>query len=138
MIIETEKDKETAIERIKEIDLTNGKWEVDIKKKRERRSLDQNALLWLWMTALEKDSETGYTKKEWKEIFQSEFCPRETMRVKGNLIVRIKGTSELNTKEFKQFLDRIQMWCYHEIGVSLPDPDDHRWEAFYEQYKNVG
>lgn len=137
MIISTETHKVLAIERIKEVDLSKGKWEFKLYKKRKKRSLDQNALMWLWLTALEVDSETGYTKEEWKDIFQSEYCPRTMIYVGENKIEKVKSTSQLNTKEFADFLNRIQHFAYHELGISLPTPDDKRYDEFYERYDDL-
>lgn len=136
MIIASEKDRILAIEKIKELDLKKGKWSQKLKKLRSRRSLDQNRLLWLWMTALEIDSEYGYTKEEFKDMFQKEFCPRTEMWINGKRYEVIKGTSQLDTKEFTDFLDRTQLFCYHELHFSLPQPSDYWFEQFREQYEN--
>ncbi|MEF8811672.1 MAG: recombination protein NinB [Bacteroidales bacterium] len=136
MIINNEKDKLIAIERLKDLDLEKGPWQISIKKKRKRRSLDQNNLMWLWLTALENDSGIGYTKEEWKSIFQSMFCPRVTVYVGENKIEKLKGTSELNTKEFSELLDKIRLFAHHELGMGLPNPDEPYFEEFYELYND--
>ena len=135
MLIKTEIDRIKTIEQIKNLDLRE-QWFVKIKKQRSRRSLDQNALLWLWMTALEVDSETGYTKEEWKEFFQTKFCPRTKMKINREDYEIVKSTSQLDTKEFTDFLERIQHFVYHELYFSLPQPSDYWFEQFKEYYED--
>ena len=138
MIVKSETDKVKAIEKIKHLDLNQGAYSVKVKKRRSRRSLDQNALLWLWMTHLEEDSEVGYTKEEWKLLFQEMFCPRleVAMPNTGEIVTVTRGTSDLNTKEFSSLLDKIQLFSYHELGISLPDPNDYWFDTFVEQYED--
>lgn len=136
MIITEESQKRVAVMRIMDLNLEKGSYEVTIKKKSGKRSLSQNALFWLWMKALEKDSETGYSKEEWHDIFQSMFCPRTEVWVGETKVEKIRGTSSLTKDEMKDLLNRIEHFSYHELNFSLPNPDDYRFDQFIEQYED--
>lgn len=40
--------------------LSNGEYSLEIKRKKKKRSVDQNALMWMWFTCIE--DETGSDK----------------------------------------------------------------------------
>ena len=44
------------------------------------------------------------------------------------------STKDLNTFEFKQYLDKIQIFAASELGITLPDPEDLKFEAFKQYY----
>ena len=100
---------------------------------REKRSLNQNSLLWLWMTALEKDSETGYTRDEFYQFFLEKFAPRR--EIFTNLV--IVTTSQMDSKQMSEFLDNIQRFAIVELQFKLPDPNDQIFSTFYENYKHL-
>lgn len=106
---------------------------AEIKKLRQNRSLDQNALLWLWLTCLEKDSETGYTKDEFYQMFISKFAPRKMV---FDEIIRITS-SKMDSKQMTEFLDNIQIFVLVELGIKLPNPNDLRFAEFYEKYNET-
>jgi len=100
---------------------------------RGKRSLNQNSLLWLWCTALEKDSETGYTKDEFYQYFLDKFAPRK--EIFTNLV--IVTTSQMDSKQMSDFLDSIQRLAITELQFKLPDPEDIIFSTFYETYKHL-
>jgi len=101
-------------------------------KVKQIRSLDQNSLLWLWMAALEKDSETGYTKDDFYQMFLEKFAPRK--EVMNEMI--IISSSNMNKSQMSKFLDDIQRFSLTDIGFSLPDPKDQHFAQFKEYYKD--
>lgn len=127
--LSTESNRTNLISRINLLKLAAG-WVVTIKKQRKPRTVDQNSLLWLWLSCLEADGETGYTKEEFYAFFLTEF---PTYRVILEKQVQITS-SQFDVKEMSRFLDCIQIWAATELGIELPDPQDLRFEQFLESY----
>lgn len=103
---------------------------LEIKRPKVNRSLNQNRLLWMWLTCLEVDSETGYTKDEFYQYFLEKFAMRMVVKDESILIT----SSQMNTAQMTDFLERIRLFCYHEFQISLPLPDDKNFEEFYKRY----
>jgi len=110
----------------------NGEYELVIKKKVKKRSLDQNALMWLCYACIEK--ETGTDKNDIHAYYCGKFLKRE-VEINGKIESVVGGTRNLTTVEFKYFLDRVQADVHVEFGISLPNPEDLRFAEFAEFYK---
>lgn len=131
--------KITSLEKLKAIfnDWSAGPFPFDLKKSdiQDHRNLDQNALLWLWCTFLEQQN-IGYTKSEFYQIFIEKFAPREHIYFKGEIINGIITSSKMTKKEMANFLTNIQRFSQTDLEIPLPDPDDLKFEQFYEAYKD--
>lgn len=110
------------------------RFDVFVKIHREKRTVDQNRLLFLWIGCISR--ETGYFKDEVHEIFKKKFLGVETFEMWGEKVERVKSTTSLNTKQFSDYLERIQQFASTEMGIILPDPKDQYFEQFYQQYKD--
>ena len=130
--IQTEQDRKKAIEAIQAISLETT-WLFSLTKRRKRRTLSQNRLLWLWLTCLEVDAETGYTKEELYQYFLNIFPTRRFVMDKEIIIT----SSVMETKEKATFLDAIQRFAGTELGIVLPDPEGKRFEEFENQYGHL-
>ena len=131
--VETEKDKAAVkayIDRLK----ADRRYAVDISVKKDKRSLDQNRLYWLWIGCLE--SETGNDKDILHHELRMMFLPRKQGNINGRTVEMPTSTTALNTSQMKQYLDKVQVFAASELGIHLPDPDDLIWGAFYETYAN--
>lgn len=112
--------------------LQNGTYTITVKKVSEKRSISQNDLLWMWLACIER--ETGTPKDE---VYMY-YCKRFLMRTVtiGQRIERIYMTSsKLNTEQMTTFLNQIQADAQTELGITLPQPQDRFFEAFYADYK---
>ncbi len=112
----------------------NGAYLLSIKKEVKKRTVDQNALMWLWFTCIER--ETGTDKNDIHDYYCMLYL-RRTAPINGEDRVIISGTSKLNTAQFTDFLNKVQADAATEFGIKLPAPDDLRFESFkreYEQY----
>ena len=112
--------------------LANGKYTLTIKKDVQRRSLDQNALFWMWAKCIE--SETGTTMQDIHDYYCAQFL-RRTAIINGKEKAVTSGTSKLNTAQFADFLNKIQADAATEFGIKLPTPEDLYFEAFREEYE---
>lgn len=112
--------------------LRNGRYEIQIRRLTEKRSVSQNDLLWLWLKCIE--DETGTTKEDAYLFYCKKFLSK--MVVVGNKLECVNDTSSrLNTKQMTQFLEKIRADAATELGITLPDPQDAFFETFFEEYK---
>lgn len=131
---------------------------VDITEKKGRRSLDQNALYWLWLTCVSE--ETGYTKEDLHLMYRAKYLQRdetyitkiiytelwEKVKIRINQFEIFKGldeiiniisysTTEIDTKQFTDYMESIRDHAAQTWGVRLLTMDEEQFEYFYEQYK---
>ena len=134
--IKLDTDKQIAIDHIKKLDLSKGKtYNLSLSVKRKIRSVSQNALYWLWLTCIEK--ETGNDKIDLHEYFKQEFLGHITKEVFNTEVYPLRSTTGLNTKEFTDYLNKIQVFVASELGIVLPLPEDQHFSEFYEKYKDA-
>jgi hypothetical protein len=113
--------------------ISDGEYELILPKKKKKRTIPQNRLMWLWFACLEQDSGTP------KESFHDYYCGMFLLRhetVMGKDVTLVSGTSKLNTVQFKDFLDKVQADVASERGIILPNPDDLYWSEFEAYYEN--
>lgn len=126
------KGKAEAISAIQELN-EDDSWDIKITKKRWKRSISQNNLYWLWLTCIEH--ETGNDRNDLHEFFKAKFLGFEEIQVLQYTVTRVISTTSKDTKRFKEYLDKIQLFASVELGIELPDPNDKYWSDFYETYK---
>lgn len=117
-------DKRKLYDTLKSL---HGKYEIAFKKVRDNRSLSQNNYYWgvVLPYALEAVNNEG---NEWNlddlhDFFKSEFLKDFKVIIIDNLARQtktVKSTSELNTKEFTDYIDRIVRWCAEQFGAEIP------------------
>ena len=110
------------------------KYLIEIKLKRDRRSIDQNRLYWLWLNCIM--DETGNQKDDLHVYFKQRFLGVENRYLFGENIVLEKSTAKLDTKQMTDYLDRVQQFANTELGILLPNPDDLYFQEFYDKYKD--
>ena len=111
--------------------LANGKYTITIKRAKEKRSIPQNDLMWMWLTCIER--ETGTPKEDVYMYYCKKFLMK-TIQI-GNRMEHIYNTSsKLNQEQMSEFLTKIQVDALTELGITLPKPDDRFFEEFYTQF----
>ncbi len=126
-----------AVENGKLIMLNEDIWERHLKSlkgevfitcetKKRNRTLPQNALYWLWLSYLQ--DETGQPKEDFHDYFKKKYLIRivELKNKEGKKITEkvVGSTSTLNSFDFTQYLENVQMEAAQYFGVNLPSPDD--------------
>lgn len=97
--------------------LNNEKIELKLNKFRDSRTLSQNS--YYWACVLEGVMEfTGYTKEEAHEVCKLRYL---TDWETNPNFPRVKSTTELDTREFAEYLDKIILLC-GENGVTVESP----------------
>lgn len=116
--------------------LVEGKsYDVTIVRHKERRTVDQNRLLWLWLNCI--SDETGQDKNDLHEYFKQKYLGFDTRTMFGVQVYKSVSTSSLDTKQFTQYLEHIQAFASTELGIYLPNPEDQYWNQFEEYYKSI-
>lgn len=107
---------------------------IEIKIKREQRSIDQNRLYWLWLNCLM--DETGEHRDNLHEYFKSKFLGAKECRCFDTVFFIPQSTTAQDTKQFTDYLERVRQFAATELNITLPDPKDQYWEEFYNTYKD--
>ena len=111
--------------------LANGSYTITIKKAKEKRSIPQNDLMWMWFTCIERETGTP------KDDVYMYYCKKFLCKIIeiGNHREKIYNTSsKLTLEEMTEFLNKIQADAAIELGITLPQPEDRFFEQFYAQY----
>ena len=111
--------------------LRNGVYTLIIKRVSEKRTLNQNDLMWMWFRCIE--NETGTDKNDIYMYYCKKFLCK-VIRL-GEKVEKVYETSSmLNTKQMADFMNKIQADVASELGITLPVPEDRYFEAFFQQY----
>lgn len=88
---------------------------LDIDRKKNKRSLSQNAFLWLYYGVIE--NETGQPANDIHEWAKRMFLPPKFITVMGKELKIPASTTDLSKHDFSNYLDRIAS----ETGIPIPD-----------------
>lgn len=95
-----------------------------------KRSLSQNGTLHWWFDIIGED--TGMDMDEVKEYFAKKYLTVPMLDEKGDeradpetgeLMTRVRGTSELDKFEFAQYMDKVFIFAQQFFNISLPLPE---------------
>lgn len=112
--------------------LRNGVYTVKITRRVEPRTIPQNALMWMWYKCMEEN--TGTPKDDFHDYYKAKFLSRQV--VIGNRWVTVVGsTTDLNTLQMTNYLNKVQADAATEFGIILPLPADRHYQAFVDEYK---
>jgi hypothetical protein len=107
-------------------------YEIEVKRKIKRRSLNQNSLYWVWITCI--SSETGNDKDDLHEYFASRYLPRRTVSVFGKEQERRFSTAELDTEQFAEYMRCVERDANAQ-GIILVSPESPLFDEFVDTYK---
>lgn len=113
--------------------MPNGVRTLSLRRPRERRSLSQNSLMWMWLTCIA--DETGQDRQTVHDYYCTRFLVRNT-EFNGRPVQVVIGTSGLDRETMTWFLNQVQADAASELGIRLPSPDDEAWAAFDGYYRN--
>jgi hypothetical protein len=86
---------------------------VEITDDKPKRSLDQNALYWVYLGVIEQ--ETGNLATDLHELFKRKFLPPIPKKILGVDFKLPASTTELSKAEFGEYLDKIS--AFTEIAI---------------------
>ena len=93
------------IKKLSELD-NEDFWEITIKKFDPKRSLDSNDFYWKLITAM-ADYFGVSNKEEMHDVMKYNYLS-ERKEIKGKKIITIKSTSDLNQKEFNEYVSKVK------------------------------
>ena len=132
-LISDEAGRQHALDRIAHLDLEGKKrWELTVKRHRERRSNAQNNLYHAWVDEViaELSDFTGYEKFEVKKLFKDRFLePGREIRIKDLHTFAEPTTTTLNTAEMAAYMDKIYRWVSSEFGFALRLPPERGYDG---------
>ena len=109
--------------------LGRGKWQLTFEK--PNRTDTENRTFWGWLRLISE--ETGNDQQALYKHYCEQFNPQGCTYFADGRFSR-GGTSELNTKQFAQFLTEIKADVSAELGIILPTAEDAAFNDFYNQY----
>lgn len=110
----------------------------------QKRTLDQNALLWPYLTGLHEQKQwpvngvmVNLTKVAWKTLLTAAFR-QDLMQmapgINGGIVMLGEGTSRMNKKEFSEFMQFVIATCVDwEVKPVFKKPD-RRYENDERSY----
>ncbi len=130
-IIRTPEERTELIKALNE-DSLDKPLSVEVKLYRKPRSCSQNNLMWLWLRCIR--DETGNDVDTLYYYFCEKYLPWNENKIFGEGVRMVGGTSQMNTKEFDDFLEKMRMEMLNEQNIHLPLPDEQGFNEFYERY----
>lgn len=94
---------------------------VDLAAWRKSRSAQQNRYFFGVVIAI-LGEHLGYYKDEMSAALAHKFLGSVDERTG---LMRIRGTSDLSTVEFEEFMARVRQWAGEELGVFIPLPNEY-------------
>lgn len=113
--------------------LANGVYTLSIKRKTKPRTISQNALMWMWFKYME--DHTGTPKEDFHDYYKSQYLGRY-IEIRGRLVHVIGSTTDLNTIQMTDYLNKIQADAATEFKIPLPLPADRNYQSFIDEYRN--
>lgn len=99
-----------------------GEYIVTIEKYKAKRSLDQNALYWFYLKAIEDD--TGNLATDLHELFKRKFLPPVFKTIMGVSFKVPASTTDLNKIQMGEYLDKICAFTNVPIPKKMADEFD--------------
>lgn len=139
-IVRTEQDRDQALAAVRDALLPA---RVEVKAYKKNRSLAQNRLLHMWMKCLADHwyESTGelFAPDVWKLQCKRQFLGDEVIELPGgHQIEQVRKTSQLNTQDFTDFLQQIEIWAADDLECLLPRPEDYYEAMKYERIEENG
>ena len=100
-----------------------GKQNIKIQKHRNKRSNKQNKYYWGIVIAY-ISNETGFTDKEVHELLKFKFLQTSKVSKQGSVETFIQSTTELDTLEAEEYLDKIRIWALNFLNLPIPLPNE--------------
>ena len=130
-LIKTEMDREMAIGTLKRLDLHERSYLFTCEEQKRIRTIPQNKLYRLWLTCISQ--ETGNEVADLHDEFKERYTEPIITEVLGKRRVKYT-TTNLNTIQFTNYLEKIKIFAATELSITLPLPEERYWHEFYDYY----
>ena len=125
-VVTLDKSFESACSRLR-----NGTYTVSIDRRKDPRTMSQNALMWLWFACIEGG--TGTLRQDVHDYYCEKFL-RERKVIFGVERWVTMGTKGLSTAQMTDFMNKVQADALTELGITLPLPQDRYYQEFILEY----
>lgn len=119
-------DPASKADFLRRLSQLRGDFIVDLKRVRANRTQGQNALYWsVYVPAFQRalrDHGEVISQQLAHDLLKHKFLatPLVNPRTGEQIGVRTRSTTELDTKEFSQYLEDIEQWLANDFGVVMP------------------
>lgn len=127
-VISDQRSRQAAIDYLQRLPDDNKRRDVAITLHREKRTNPANRLYFAWVGLIA--SETGSSRDEVHEALKVKFLGKEEREVLGELVVSVRSSAKLDTKQFSDYMTQVEVFASTELGIVCPHPED----AFYEDF----
>jgi hypothetical protein len=139
----TEEGKKALYKKLK--DLPEGEYVIEVKQNRPNRSINANKYYHAVLNIIctETGQGTGdknFDHEQLHEILKRKFNSETIIFPKGGTEIVGKSTSDLDSKEFTIYVNRVKQWAKDEFGIDIPEPEDvtyKRWMEFENNYNKT-
>jgi hypothetical protein len=102
---------------------------ITIARKKKTRSNEQNRFYWGALLPIVQAAfrDIGHilTQEETHLMLRAKFLNVALpIGEDGLFIDHIRSTTELSTTEFMEYIESIRWWCYENLGVTIPEPNE--------------
>ena len=102
-------------------------WAVEIKEHKAKRSAEANRRYWAILAQIAEDGwieGRRYSAEVWHEFAKRRFIG--VIDGPGGISIA-ESSSRLNTKEFADYVQKVEVWAATELGITLTEPiEDYR------------
>ncbi len=119
-------------------ELPPGEYLITIKKNRPVRSLNANKYYHMIINMI--GIETGHTHEQLHDICKKKFNYEIVTLPKSGSEIMGMSTSNLDTKEFAAYVNRVKQWAMDEFNIVIPEPKDvdyAKWMEIENNYNRV-
>ncbi|WP_392567122.1 hypothetical protein [Utexia brackfieldae] len=130
-----ESNIKSIFQKLTELVLSGKRYRIVIKVWKDKRTVDQNSLNWMWCTEIaqqaNKHSTEEISPEDVHEFYKKMFCPEKEKNVLGQ-IVKIKSTKLLDTGEMHFYLNQIE-YDAHSKGLTLTIPANSEYKKLKDK-----
>lgn len=95
---------------------------LKVKKKWNKRSLNQNSLYWVWVGIIA--DYCGNTQEEMHTILKGLFAPKKEAKFGKKVYMIPRSTTTFSKGEMQEYMFYIQTEA-SQLGIVLPTPEDY-------------
>ena len=109
---------------------------VELTQKREKRTLNQNSLFHAWIRVFQEHTGEPSFEDCKRDVKRVILGVREVVnKFTGEVQTDDYRTSQMDTRQLSDFMQKFKAWADTEFGCYLPTPDDIGFEDMIEQYE---
>lgn len=127
-ILIDEQRRQNAVNFIQSLGLKRT-YSVEIKEYRKNRSNAQNRLYWSWLHIIADTTDND--ANDLHEMFKGRLLGVTEKMVLGRMAIIPRSTATLNTKQFTEYLEAIELVA-NQMELRLPHPDDYAYIMGHE------